>query len=66
MQITLNGNPMSCQRATTIHTLLETLGYSGKKIAVERNGTIVPKSQHAFVLVEAGDQIEIVLAVGGG
>jgi sulfur carrier protein len=39
---------------------------AGKRVAVERNGEIVPKSQHASVAVAAGDRIEIVVAVGGG
>ncbi|MFP3616279.1 sulfur carrier protein ThiS, partial [Paraburkholderia sp. SIMBA_050] len=46
--------------------LLETLGYAGKRVAVERNGEIVPKSQHAQTALSDGDQIEIVVAVGGG
>jgi len=46
--------------------LLARLELSGKKIAVERNGEIVPKSAHAQTLVADGDQLEIVVAVGGG
>ena len=38
----------------------------GKRIAVERNGEIVPKSQHASTELASGDQLEIVVAVGGG
>ena len=45
--------------------LLDTLGYAGKRVAVERNGEIVPKSQHAQTTLADGDQIEIVVAVGG-
>jgi sulfur carrier protein len=46
--------------------LIEQLGYTGKRIAVERNGEIVPKSQHATTALLSGDQLEIVVAVGGG
>jgi sulfur carrier protein len=46
--------------------LVERLGMSGKKIAVERNGEIVPKSVHARTPLAEGDKVEIVVAVGGG
>ena len=46
--------------------LLERLELVGKRIAVEKNGEIVPKSQHAATPVIDGDQLEIVVAVGGG
>lgn len=50
----------------TVASLVETLGYTGKRIAVERNGEIVPRSRHAEVLLTEGDVLEIVVAVGGG
>jgi thiamine biosynthesis protein ThiS len=40
--------------------------YAGKRVAVERNGEIVPKSKHAATPLAEGDQVEIVVAVGGG
>ena len=46
--------------------LIDRLGFTGKRIAVERNGEIVPKSQHAATQLASGDQLEIVVAVGGG
>jgi sulfur carrier protein len=46
--------------------LIDLLGYTGKRIAIERNGEIVPKSQHATTQLATGDQLEIVVAVGGG
>ena len=46
--------------------LVEELALAGRKIAVERNGEIVPKSAHADTLVADGDRLEIVVAVGGG
>lgn len=66
MHITLNGDRRPLPPATTVTGLLETLGYAGKRVAVERNGEIVPKSQHAQTALADGDQIEIVVAVGGG
>ncbi|MCZ8408472.1 sulfur carrier protein ThiS [Achromobacter dolens] len=66
MHITLNGDAREFPLDTTVNELLETLGYGGKRVAVERNGEIVPKSQHAQTALSDGDQIEIVVAVGGG
>jgi sulfur carrier protein len=66
MEITVNGEPQPLAEALTVATLLETRGLAGKRLAVERNGEIVPKSRHADTLLAGGDQIEIVVAVGGG
>ena len=52
--------------AQTLAQLLQQRGWSGKRLAVERNGAIVPKSQHASTALTAGDRLEIVIAVGGG
>lgn len=46
--------------------LLEQLELVGKRIAVEKNGEIVPKSQHSATSIADGDHLEIVVAVGGG
>lgn len=66
MNITLNGKPQQLERIHTIAELIAFLGYQGKRIAVEANGDIVPKSQHSATALTEGDQIEIVVAVGGG
>ncbi len=66
MNITLNGKPLQLDQVNTIADLIAFLGYQGKRIAVEANGDIVPKSQHGSTAVANGDQIEIVVAVGGG
>ncbi len=50
----------------TVAALLAGLRLSGRKIAVEKNGEIVPKSRHAFETLKNGDVLEIVRAVGGG
>ena len=49
-----------------VASLLEALEITGKRVAVERNGEIVPRSQFGITLLEQGDQLEIVVAVGGG
>lgn len=66
MQITLNGAARELPAGLTVIGLIELLGYAGKRVAVERNGEIVPKSRHTDTALQDGDQIEIVAAVGGG
>ena len=66
MEITLNGQLKTLSGVGSVAALVESLGYAGKRIAVERNGEIVPKSTYASTPVLQGDQIEIVVAVGGG
>lgn len=66
MNIVLNGQPKTLSGPTSVSALIDTLGYTGKRIAVERNGEIVPKSTYAGTQLEAGDRLEIVVAVGGG
>lgn len=46
--------------------LVDALGFAGKRVAVERNAEIVPRSQHASTALAQGDRVEIVVAVGGG
>ncbi len=66
MNIVLNGHPKTLSGPTSVSTLIDALGYTGKRIAVERNGEIVPKSTYASTQLKAGDRLEIVVAVGGG
>ncbi len=66
MNIVLNGQPTQLDAVRTVRDLIAHLGYQDKRIAVERNGDIVPKSQHAEAALAEGDRIEIVVAVGGG
>jgi len=68
LNILINGEPrqFAAEPALTVAALVEQLGYAGKRIAVECNGEIVPKSQHATTTLATGDQLEIVVAVGGG
>lgn len=67
MTLLINGEPHQLDAASTsLAALLERLGFAGKRIAVERNGEIVPRSQHATTHLADGDRLEIVVAVGGG
>ena len=66
IQIIVNGAEHRYDAPLDVQALLENLRMSGKKVAVERNGEIVPKSAHAGTLVGDGDRLEIVVAVGGG
>jgi sulfur carrier protein len=67
MDVTVNGATRFVEAsAPDIATLIRALGLEGKRIAVERNGEIVPKSRYADTCVLAGDKLEIVAAVGGG
>jgi sulfur carrier protein len=66
MNIVLNGQPTALSGPMTVAALIDQLGFTGKRIAVERNGEIVPKSAYLQVCISEGDRIEIVVAVGGG
>lgn len=66
MQIILNGESTIVDETTTIAQLIEQLQLTGKRIAVEINEEIVPRSAHANTLLLAGDKVEIVHAIGGG
>jgi thiamine biosynthesis protein ThiS len=65
MQIQLNGEPFETD-ASTISRLVEALGLDIRKVAVELNLAIVPRSLHATTPVQTGDRIEVVQFVGGG
>ena len=66
IQVLLNGQPESLQPDLSVLALLEARGLGGQRLAVERNGEIVPKARHAEVKLADGDKLEIVVAVGGG
>ena len=65
MQIQLNGETHQTQ-ALTVTALVEALGLDIRKVAVERNLQIVPRSLHATTELAEGDRIELVQFVGGG
>jgi len=66
IEVTVNGTTHSFERSLELAALLQKLQLAGKKIAVEKNGEIVPKGLHQSTVVENGDRFEIVVAVGGG
>ena len=65
MHIQLNGNPLSIDNITTIQDLVDDLNLSGR-LAVEVNHQIVPRSLFQSHILNSGDIIEIVHAIGGG
>jgi len=70
MQIILNGEPHDLPDMPSgqayVTDLIEQLGLVGQRLAIEVNGDIVPRSQHAERSLGAGDRVEVVRAIGGG
>jgi len=66
IRITVNGEQRQLADDATVAVLLETLSLNGRRLAVERNGEIVPRSEHARQPLAEGDRLEIVRAIGGG
>lgn len=66
MKIQLNGELKPLDAPCSVHDLLVELDLAGKRVAVELNGEIVPRSQQASRTLQADDQVEVVVAVGGG
>jgi sulfur carrier protein len=66
IQLSINGEPRRFSAPVDVARLLKALELAGKKVAVERNGEIVPRSRYAETELADGDRLEIVVAVGGG
>lgn len=66
IDIELNGEARKLSAVTTVAQLLAQLGLADKRVAVEYNLDILPKSQHPDTELKTGDRIEIVHAIGGG
>ncbi|MCG8434535.1 MAG: sulfur carrier protein ThiS [Gammaproteobacteria bacterium] len=66
MHITLNGEARKFGNDITLEELVALLKLTGKRIAVEVNGEIVPRSQYRLHQLEDADRVEIVQAIGGG
>lgn len=66
LQVTINGDTRQFGRDLAVTELLDELALAGKRVAIERNGEIVPRSRYADTRLANGDQLEIVVAVGGG
>ncbi|HET8730683.1 MAG TPA: sulfur carrier protein ThiS [Moraxellaceae bacterium] len=66
MRIQLNGVPHEVTEGASVAELITMLDLAGRRIAVELNGEIAPRSQQAGLILQAGDRVEIVQAIGGG
>ena len=66
MEIVLNGEARDVAQGCTIAQLIEELGFAGRRLAVELNLEIVPRSSHETHELKPGDRVEIVHAIGGG
>ena len=66
MRITLNGQPQELPAPVTVEVLLHSLGIDGRRVAVERNLTVVRRAHYTTEVVDDGDEVEIVNFVGGG
>lgn len=66
MRVTVNGSGREVVEGTTVRGLIELLKLDGGPVAVERNGDVVPRAQHASTPLSEGDVVEIVHFVGGG
>ena len=66
LRLLLNGEPREMPAGADVLALLEREGLATRRVAVEVNGDIVPRSRHAGHRLAEGDRIEIVHALGGG
>ena len=64
--VNINGTAHQLPDSTSVAALIEELGLVGKRVALERNGEIVPRSSFAAQQLADGDRLEVVVAVGGG
>ncbi|MDR2195811.1 MAG: sulfur carrier protein ThiS [Gallionellaceae bacterium] len=66
ISVSINGSARSFTHPLHLSELIQEIGLSGKRVALERNGEIVPRSQFPSLMLADGDVLEIVVAVGGG
>lgn len=66
MQLIINGQQQSYDGPMNVQQLVEKLSLQNKRFAIERNGEIIPRSRFPELLLNEGDQLEIIVAVGGG
>ena len=66
IRLTVNGEPMQAPEGVTVAGLLDQLGLDRRKVAVERNEEIVPRSLYDATILDPADQLEIVHFIGGG
>ena len=66
IELTINGQPQQFETTLNVAQLIEHLALQNKRIAIECNGEIIPRSQFSRQQLKNGDQLEVVVAVGGG
>ena len=66
ISVSINGEVRHFDIPVSVAELLEQMQLGGKRIALERNGEIVPRGQFTQQMLTDGDRLEIVVAVGGG
>ena len=66
ISVSINGNTHQFDTPISVAALLEQMQLGGKRIALERNGEIVPRGRFTQQMLADGDKLEIVVAVGGG
>jgi thiamine biosynthesis protein ThiS len=66
MTLTLNGSSMTLEEGLTVAALLQRLQLPRERVAIERNGSILPKAAYEETRLAEGDRLEIVQFVGGG
>ncbi len=66
MRITVNGKDRQIEAELSVRGLLDEMGVRVESVAVERNGTIVPRGTFVEAALEEGDDVQIVTFVGGG
>ena len=66
MKVFLNGKKIKVGNNLTAQQLLSEMGYQDKRIALEINGEVTPKSEYSNKIIVENDQLEIIVAVGGG
>ena len=66
IELIINGQPQQFETTLNVTQLIEHLALQNKRIAIERNGEIIPRSQFSEQQLKNGDQLEVVVAVGGG
>ncbi len=66
MRVTVNGEAQEIPAETTVHGLIALLALADGPVAVERNGEVVPRAEHAGTALAEGDVVEVLHFVGGG
>ncbi len=66
ISVFINGARREFDHTISVSALIQDMGLGGKRVALERNGEIVPRSQFTQQMLADGDKLEIVVAVGGG